>query len=31
MTTAHDPCAMCTNFTIPTNGAPTGECSAWGE
>jgi len=31
MTTAHDPCAMCANFTVPTNGAPTGECSAWGE
>lgn len=31
MTHAHDPCAMCANFTLPTDGAPTGECSAWGE
>lgn len=22
---------MCANFTVPTNGAPTGECGAWGE
>jgi len=27
----HDPCAFCANFTVPADGAPTGECSAWGE
>lgn len=31
MTREHDPCAMCANFTVPTNGARTGKCSAWGE
>ena len=25
----HDPCAMCERFIVPTDGAPTGYCTAW--
>ena len=31
MTREHDPCAMCANFTVPADGAPTGMCTAWDE
>lgn len=31
MTREHDPCAMCESFLVPLDGAPTGQCTAWGE